>query len=261
MRFHLRLFNVGGVTLGGAHFEFLIPGTSDHQVVSWELAEQLVTLDLARSGRLAAPPASTGTLNDAPWFRAVPGFLYALASQSDPQFGAVLGMLGLVDLPGGDKGIPTDGMATILTLGTGSPVVPGTATQDFVVTFGQLIPKPFCAVGAPSPYLYASGPVRLVLTSTQRADGTFEQEMRADGRLTLTPMDPSTGQPLGQPYQAEVSEFQNARIGTQGTSIQGMQHQLEIPMGAPGHGQLQIKIHVGANGTPRYDRTVNCGGH
>jgi hypothetical protein len=39
-----------------------------------------------------------------------------------------------------------------------------------------------------------------------------------------------------------------------------MQHQLEIPMGQIGHGQLQIKIKVGPTGTPQYQRTVVCGG-
>lgn len=261
IRFHLRLFDVGDHTLGGAHFEFLIPGTSDHQVASWELAEQLVTLDMARTGRLGAAPASTGSINAAPSFRTIPGFLYALAVQADPAFGALLGMLSLVDLPGGDKGIPTDGAATVLTLATRAPVVPGLAFQDFDVPFDQVIPKPFCLAGAPSPYLHVTGNVRLTLRTSQQADGGFDQEMRAGGRLTLTPVDPSTGQPVGTPYQAKVSEFQNGRIGPQGAAIQGMQHQLEIPAGGPGRGQLQIKIKVGTEGAPRFERKVVCGGN
>jgi hypothetical protein len=259
VRFHLRFFEVGGVTLGGAHFEFLIPGTSDHQVVSWELAEQLVTYDLARTGLLGAAPASTGPINAAPWFRTIPAILYALASQADPQFAALLGMLGLVDLPGGDKGIPTDGAATVLHLAAVQPLVSGTASQDFEVPFGQLIPKPFCVAGAPSPYLYVTGAVRLMLASTQHADGRFEQVMTARGRLSLLPWNPVANQPAGEAYQAEVSETQHVRIDGQGASIQGTQHQLEIPMGAAGHGQLQVRIRVGANGPPHYDREVRCG--
>ena len=54
IRFHLRLVKLGALTIGNAHFEVLIPGTTDHQVLSWELAEQLVTYDLARTG-LSAP--------------------------------------------------------------------------------------------------------------------------------------------------------------------------------------------------------------
>lgn len=260
VRFHLRLFDVGDHTLGGAHFEFLIPGTSDHQVASWELAEQLVTYDIARTGRLGAAPGSTGTINAAPSFRSIPGFLYALAVQADPAFGALLGMLGLVNLPGGDKGIPTDGAATMLTMATAAPLLTGSTSRTVEVPFGQVIPKPFCLDGAPSPYLHVAGNVRLSLRTSQQASGGFDQEMRAEGRLTLTPVDPSTGLPAGNSYQAQVSEFQQARISPQGASIQGVQHQLEIPAGVPGHGQLQIKIRVGAEGAPRFDRKVVCGG-
>lgn len=259
IRFHLRFFEAGGVTLGGAHFEFLIPGTTDHQVISWELAEQLVTFDIARTGLLGAAPGSTGPINATPWFRTIPAVLYGLAVQADPQLAALLGMVGLVDLPNGDKGIPTNGAATILTLAAAAPLVPGTASQDFEVPFGQLIPKPFCVDGAPSPYLYVTGAVRLTLASTQHADGHFEQAMTANGRLTLLPWNPASNQPAGAAYRAEVSENQQTRINNRGTSIQGTQHQLEIPAGAPGRGQLQIRIKVGANGAPQYDREVRCG--
>ena len=229
-------------------------------MVSWELAEQLVTFDLARTGLLGAAPASSGPVNDAPWFRTIPGFLYALAVQSDPQFGALLGMLGLVDLPGGDKGIPTDGAATVLSLAAQAPLVPGEAHQDFEVPFGQVVPKPFCVEGAPSPYLYVTGPVRLRLTTVQRANGEFSQRMTAAGSLALTPVNPTTGQPVGEPYAAEVSEFQHASIGRLGAFIQGMQHQVEQPSGFPGRGQLQIKLKVDENGAPQHSRHEVCGG-
>jgi hypothetical protein len=58
VRAHLRIFGTGvpygddGVwTLGAAHFEVLIPGTADHQVLSWTIPRDLVVADLARSGR------------------------------------------------------------------------------------------------------------------------------------------------------------------------------------------------------------------
>ncbi len=258
IRFHLRFFQAGAVTLGGAHFEFLIPGTSDHQVVSWELAEQLVTYDLFRAGVLAAGPGSAGPLNAAPWFRTIPGFLHDLAVSSDPAFGVLLSQLGLENLTNGDKGIPTDGMATVLALRDLAPLNAATATQDFDVPFGQLIPKPFCLEGAPSPYLYVSGPVRLTLESRQAATGTFDQEMRARGRLTLTPWNPATNSPAGEPYQAEVSEFQHSRIDHRGTSIHGDQQQHEIPTGAPGRGRLQIQLKVGSQGVPQFSREVHC---
>lgn len=260
VRFHLRLFDAGDFTIGGAHFEFLIPGTSDHQVVSWELAEQLVTFDLARAGVLGAAPASTGPLNATPSFRTIPAILYQLATAADPAFAFLLGQLGLVDLPSGDKGIPTDGMATVLTLAAGAAPVPGIATQDFEVPFGQLIPKPFCLEGAPSPYLYVSGAVRLTLESRLRAGGSFAQAMRATGRLTLTPWNPVTNQPAGAPYEAQVSETQDVSLGQRGPAIFGVQQQHEIPTGAPGRGRLQIALKVDSRGVPQYERSLQCHG-
>ena len=59
LRVHLRLFRTGAPfsaggtwTLGAAHFEVLIPGTADHQVLSWMVARQIITADLVRSGLL-----------------------------------------------------------------------------------------------------------------------------------------------------------------------------------------------------------------
>lgn len=258
IRFHLRLFAAGDVTLGGAHFEFLIPGTSDHQVVSWELAEQLVTLDLFRTGLVTTPPGSTGAINAAPWFRTLPGFLYDAVTQ-DPGFAALLGSLGLQDLGSGDWGLPTDGAATVLTLDADATITAGVARQDFVIPFGQVVPKPFCVVGAISPYLRVEGDVRLTLTTTQSAGGEFDQAMRANGRLTLTPWNPVTNQPAGGAYVAEVSETQASRIDRQGARIHGFQHQLEIGSGGPGRGQLQVQLMVGPKGKPMHRRDVRCG--
>ena len=69
IRLHLRLFREGSRTLGNAHIEVLIPGTTDHEVLSWEFAEQFVKLDVVRSGALAAAPVETAPISPAPGFR------------------------------------------------------------------------------------------------------------------------------------------------------------------------------------------------
>jgi hypothetical protein len=77
IRVHLRLFSTkapygdGTWTLGGAHFEVLIPGTTEHQVLSWEIAQQIVVGDLMRSG-LISGVTLTSTINAAPSFRDIP---------------------------------------------------------------------------------------------------------------------------------------------------------------------------------------------
>src|SRR5688500_19628804 len=77
VRFHLRLFRAGAVTVANAHFEVLIEGTADHQVLSWDLAEQLVTYDIARTGLLAAAPSVTPAINS-PTHREIPAVGYHL---------------------------------------------------------------------------------------------------------------------------------------------------------------------------------------
>ncbi len=76
-RFHLRFFDVGGVTVGGAPFEVLIPGTLDHQTISWKLAEQFVVVDFLRTGLLdpATPPFTTDPINP-PAFGTIPAVIY-----------------------------------------------------------------------------------------------------------------------------------------------------------------------------------------
>src|SRR6185503_18651841 len=76
IRFHIRLFPQGEWTIANAHFELLIPGTADHQVLSWELGEKLVVADFARSGLLGAAPAQLAGLNPAPGYRSIPAVIY-----------------------------------------------------------------------------------------------------------------------------------------------------------------------------------------
>ena len=76
-RFHLRFFDVGRATVGGAPFEVFIPGTLDHQTISWALAEQFVVADFVRTGLLdpTLPFFTTGPINPAP-FGTIPAVIY-----------------------------------------------------------------------------------------------------------------------------------------------------------------------------------------
>lgn len=47
-RFHVRLFRSGPHTIGGAHFEINVPGTAEHEALSWEMARDFVTDEIAR---------------------------------------------------------------------------------------------------------------------------------------------------------------------------------------------------------------------
>ena len=112
IRFHLRLFKLGQWTVGNAHFELYIPGTSDHQVLSWERAEELVTADMVRCGLLDpnAPMGVSQYISQEP-FRTIPAIIYEQVPQDirdyigDPEPNA-----------NGDVPIATDGILQIFNL-------------------------------------------------------------------------------------------------------------------------------------------------
>jgi hypothetical protein len=254
VRFHVRLFGAGSHTLANAHFEVLIPGTTSHQVLSWELAEQLVTADLVRTGLLAGPPAPTAPIHASP-FRTIPDYVYnGLPAALRQLIGGPAGPIS------GSTPILTDGRATVIALAGEAAAPAGGTRAAFVVPFDQVIPKPFC-VNGPSPYVHVSGPVRLVQDVEVTPTGEVRSRFRAEGRLAVTPVDPTTGPPtpLAPTYAAEVMETQDAVTGDAGGTVSGRQQQLETPFDSPARGQLRVTLVVGRNGRLAWDRTVRCG--
>jgi hypothetical protein len=251
VRFHLRLFEAGSATVGGAHFELLIPGTTDHQVLSWELAERLVTADMVRSGLLAAAPASTGAINAAPGFRQIPDVIYNLLP--DELKAAIGGPAGTVAAP---VDIATDGMATRFDLGGTAPAAGGT-DQHFVIDFDQVIPRPFCSSG-PADYLLVRGPVELSKQVRVNPAGGLTSEFNASGRLQLTPVNPATGAPVGEPYEAEVKDHQITRFDDDGGQVDGQAMQMELPQDVAGRGKKVVRLKVGPGGVTLFDQDVTC---
>ena len=251
VRFHVRLFEAGATTLGNAHFEVLIPGTADHQVLSWELAEQLVKVDFVRSGLLGPTgPGSTGPINAAP-FREIPAEIYNLIPAE---------LKSLIGGPGGSVNSPvpigSDGHATVFHLANDAGEGADGSDQQFVIQYGQVIPRPFCGSGAE--YLYVEGPVNLRKTVQVTDAGELRTNFEASGRLRLTPVDPRTGAPVGATYEAEVKDEQVSRFGKHGGMIRGLQVQTELPRNVSGHGQRVIRIKVGAGGPDLYKRDIDC---
>ncbi|MEP6689470.1 MAG: hypothetical protein ABJC36_14060 [Gemmatimonadales bacterium] len=251
IRIHVRLFQAGAVTLGNAHFELLIPGTTDHQVLSWELAEQLVTIDMVRSGLLAAPPGSSGVINGAPGFRQIPAQIYNLLPAD---LKAVIG--GPAGTVGSAVGIATNGSASVFDLGGTAPAAGGTE-QRFTVAFDQIIPRPFCASG-PGDYLQVRGPVDLSKVVRLDGAGGLHSEFEASGRLRLTPVDPATGSPTGPSYEAEVKDHQVTRFDDRGGEVTGMAMQMELPQNVAGRGRKTVRLKVGPGGVTQFDLDVVC---
>jgi hypothetical protein len=251
VRFHVRLFEGGVATVGNAHFEVLIPGTTDHQVLSWERAQELVTVDLMRSGLLdpTDPLGITGSINDAP-FRTIPEPIYNGIPSDLKTY--INGPAGSVSAP---VPIRSTGYATVFHLTGDAPEGTG-SEQSFVINFGQVIPRPFCASGPE--FLFVQGPVSLRKTVQLRGHGDLVSEFDASGRLRLTPVDPSTGAPAGSTYDAEVSDHQETRFDDRGGRAEGLQVQTELPRNVSGHGQRVIRLKVGVRGADKYKLDIDC---
>jgi hypothetical protein len=252
IRFHVRLFEAGATTLGNAHFEVLIPGTADHQVLSWELAEQLVKVDFLRSGLLdpADPIGSTGSINDAP-FREIPQQIYN-GIPADLK-ALIRGPAGIVSAP---VPIASDGQATVFNLSREVDRDAIGSEQSFVIQYGQVIPRPFCASGAE--FLYVEGPVSLRKIVQLTRAGDLTSEFDASGHLRLTPVNPETGAAIGPAYDAEVKDHQITRFDKHGGRIEGLQVQTELPRNVSGHGQRVIRIKVGSRGADKYKKDIAC---
>jgi hypothetical protein len=206
LRAHLRLFRQDGYTLAGAHLEVQIPGTSEHEILSWIAPRELVTFDIARSGLLAAPPGATPSLTEIPTYRSA---RYQVLNGVPDALRAALG------LPTGnltsDVPIPNDGVATILTLAGELEAIESEVVVEFDHPFGQAIPKPFCSTG-PLDWLYVSGELHMVHRVRTDEYGRYVSGFLAAGTLQVLPIDPTTGLPTGDPYQAWVSEAYRSRL-------------------------------------------------
>lgn len=210
LRFHLRLFRVGDWTLGGAHFEVLIPGTADHEVLSWELAEQLVVLDFMRSGILdpSVPFGATGAISPAPSYRTINPLIY----NGIPA--ALAAVLGTPPQPAAAPvPIPNNGVATILNVATAVPVTAGVAEQAFELMYDVTAPRPFCASG-PQDFIHIRGPVSLQQTVRVTAAGEYMASARTTGILDVTvPGSPSPAR------TADVDRSTRSLITPAGASI------------------------------------------
>jgi hypothetical protein len=251
VRFHLRLFRAGDATIANAHFEVLIENTADHQVLSWDLAEQLVLYDMVRTGLLDAAPSATDVINTAT-HRAVPAVIFNLLP---PDLRALVS--GSPDEAASDVPIPNgDGRATIISLGGAQALTPGTFTESLPLTYGQVIPRPFCSTG-PLDYVFVAGPVSLEKSVTISADGSYASTFAASGRLQVTPVNPLTGEPSGAPYEAEVGEQQESRLDDDGETILAIVRRNELPQGVTGRGRLQTRLKI-EGAVTQFTRTEDC---
>ncbi len=252
-RVHLRLFPAGDHTVGNAHFEILIPGTADHQVLSWELAETLVFADFIRGG-LGGPAGGTGPITDAPTFRTIIPQLFN-ALPGDLKY-IVTGNPGYVATD--PVGIPNDGNATILQVAAAVPLQPGAFEQRITLPYDIVAPKPICNPNGDK-YIDIQGSVSLWQTDVLTRSGEYRRDFRADGRLTVTPLNPLTGEPSGVPQAAIVRQEQSARLWHRMESTSRHFVQTLLPVRSAEGGRSAMFLQWGPMGFTRYNATEVCG--
>jgi len=259
IRFHLRLFRTGQRfgqngewTLGGAHFEVMIPGTADHQVLSWELAQQLVMVDLLRSGLLdvATPIQSTGLINAAPSYREIPAEIYNVLPAD------LLALIGGPPPPvAAAMPLASDGAGTILNLSGTAPRQSGTFNRTITIEYGQFVPRPFCSDG-PYDYLYVTGPVEFTNTVQVTPAGRYSHRAHHDGELTATPIDITTGNPCGETFSASVWGRERGRLSHWGSRVLAVDKRLTRQAAGP---ELQFTLlHVKSHGRKTYRSYTYC---
>ena len=261
LRFHLRLFRTGeafdpnGVwTLGGAHFEVLIPETADHQVLSWERAEEIVMVDLIRSGLLDAtlPHSSTGPINQAPSFREIPVPIYNGLPEAIKAY--IGGPPGMVSNP---VPILTNGEATILNVADTVPIASDSFSESFTLTYQQVIPRPFCIEG-PLDWVLVEGPVDLQKTVSVDSDGDYNYNSRIEGHLTVTPVDITVSPPvpIGPSFMAVISDVQEGSLSENAGSVTA-----RIKRIAPQDGGAELlitRLKVATNGLDSFTSQTRC---
>ena len=210
---------IGDVTLGAAHFEILIPGTAQHEVLSWDVARDFVTGDMGRTGLLTAMPYPVLVKDLTPeWtFREIRRQIYD-ALYDDDEGLLLLIALGLAEPPpappppDGDVPIPTNGKAMVLSayivLDPGWTV----ARSQVEVDYDVVTPRPFCATG-PYDLVHLAGPIRLTNVVYTTPWGTYHRRHRISGTLMVTPLMPDGAggyTPTGPPAPALIRENHQA---------------------------------------------------
>jgi hypothetical protein len=252
-RVHMRLFQAGNHTVANAHFEILIPGTADHQVLSWELAETLVFADFMRSG-LGAPVGGTGPITEAPTFRTIipeifnglpPDLKYIVTG--DPGYVA-----------SAPVGIPNDGNATIVQVTSSVRPEHGAFEQHITLPYDIVIPKPICNPNGDK-YVYVKGLVHLRQTDLLTRSGEYRMDFQASGQLQVTPVNPLTGEPIGKTQTAIIRQVQSAMLWRRMESTSRSFVQTLLPLRSAEGGRSAMFLQWGPLGITRYNATEVCG--
>lgn len=252
VRFHLRLFPAGDWVVAGVHMDLLIPGTPEHQVISWELARQVVLIDFLRSNRLDTgdPLGATQPITPSPTYREIPAVIY---DGLPATLKAAIG--GPASSGGSPVPVPNNGSAAILNIASKASVTDGGTASDFTLPFDQLIPRPFCATGL-TDYVKVKGRVRIT-TRVDVADGKLSSHNALGGDVLVTPFDVQTGL-SGEPFNARIDNNHVTGVGPAGAHVNAIELLLGIPPAGEGHGSLRTHLQTSPDGGAHFTRQEEC---
>jgi hypothetical protein len=190
-------------------------------------------------------------INPSPTFREIPYYIWeAMPPELQYLVGGIPGSLG--NFP-----IPCNVNATVFHMAGSVGGQPQVATQDFVINFDIIMPKPFCATSAYD-YVQVEGPVHLRQKVVYTPSGNFISQFHANGHLNLTPINPITGNPIGDTYQAVINEHHKGIITNNVTLVSSFQMQVMIPPSGPFNGQLLVHLNIGPGNSSDYSMEINC---
>ena len=224
-RYHLRLFRIGEHTLAGAHFEINIPGTAEHEPLSWKAARDFVVFDLMRAGATLSAPSAVKLFTPVDGaFRAVRRPIYD-GLVGDPMVpNPAWGILQYAGLPTppwtptnpapapGDVPLPADGYAVVIAPGlVDQPAKYDVTTTIPAAPYGVNTPKPFCNYQE-SEYFRLTGALAFKMRVQTNPSGKYLRTMTFGGTLKATAL---TGPDAGKTFDALISSQHRAMLTDQ----------------------------------------------
>ncbi|HEX6575646.1 MAG TPA: hypothetical protein VF042_11820, partial [Gemmatimonadaceae bacterium] len=128
--------------------------------------------------------------------------------------------------------------------------------SDFVIQFGQVIPKPFCTAGTIG-YLFASGPITVHMRSGI-VDGNFESTTTSTGTLNLVEFNPVTRQPVSAPYHGLVGEETSVKLTHGAAWVEFFSTREETPDNGTNRGTRVESFRAREHGLDAYTLDITC---
>lgn len=251
MRFHIRLFRFEEHTLVAAHMDLQMGSSPDHQVISWELAEAFLLADLMRLG---ASPSPVPGMYVSPTWRSIDPLIWG-AIPTDLK-GFLQAFAGVAS----DGTLGSDGTGWLVNISAGALAPPGqaeVARQRFTIQFDEIIPRPFCEEQGPE-YIHVRGPVVLDQHVVFTPGGTFTSHLALRAHLEATPVDPMTGEPIGETYKGTLNERSRTLITDSQSLVSAFSRRMEIRSGKESRGILELRFRIGPGGEAHVAGELIC---